>query len=79
MESAQPDGGGSRVVMVLDLIMAQTHTLRADIIEQIIRDEAVLAGDPIYHQPSADFYIDRILVFRAWLQQLDEEEENRGG
>ena len=41
--------------------------------EQMIRDGKVLAGDPRYHEPSADFYAERIVLYSEALKQLDEE------
>jgi hypothetical protein len=43
---------------------------RADYIEQIIRDQKVLADDPHYHQPSAEFYEDRVAGCMSELHNL---------
>lgn len=37
---------------------------------QIIRDSKVLAGDPIFHAPSREFYEERIASFREALSAL---------
>jgi hypothetical protein len=45
---------------------------RDGLLEQIIRDSAVLREDPIYHEPSTEFYERRIAQYRQAIIDLDE-------
>lgn len=49
-------------------------TYRECLVEQIIRDRKVLEEDPIYHQPSTQFYLDRIVAYMLELKKIDAEE-----
>jgi hypothetical protein len=50
-----------------DALQAYLSALRA----QIVRDAKVLREDPIYHAPSAAFYVARIAAFKAVLAELE--------
>ena len=50
--------------------------VRQDYVEQIMRDLGVLAADPIYHQPSREFYVQRIERLTEDLAQLQQEEKS---
>lgn len=49
---------------------------RADYIEQIMRDLGVLAQDEMYHQPSREFYEQRIEGLTEDLAQMPQEEQS---
>ena len=44
--------------------------LRASILEQIRRDTLVLSEDPMFHEPSKEFFEERIVMMRKWYQEL---------
>jgi hypothetical protein len=44
---------------------------RKGLIMQIARDMAVLREDPVYHQPSREFFVERIAAYRAELRAGD--------
>ena len=44
---------------------------RDALVEQIVRDAKVLDEDPCYHVPSEEFYIDRIIAYKAEVAKLD--------
>jgi len=46
-------------------------TYREALVEQIVRDAKVLDEDPCYHVPSEEFFIDRIIAYKAEVDRLD--------
>ena len=52
---------------------APTHvalTRRQALVEQVIRDTKVVEGNPIYHEPSLDFYVQRVVAYRRELEKI---------
>jgi hypothetical protein len=46
------------------------RTEREEVIECIVRDKQTLEMDPVYWQPSRDFYLERIAAYQDWLAKL---------
>lgn len=46
---------------------------RETVREQIIRDSKVLEEDPVYWEPSREFFEERIASFKEWLKELDDD------
>jgi hypothetical protein len=47
------------------------------LVEQIARDTAVLNGPAIYHQPSREFYEERIAAYRQTVMELREQADKK--
>jgi hypothetical protein len=47
-------------------------TYREALIEQIVRDKYTLTLEPVFHQPSTEFFQERLVIFIDELKKLDE-------
>lgn len=57
---------------VPELVLAPVQkSLREQLVEQVMRDTAVLREESWYHAPSTEFFVERIAAYRAEILRYD--------
>lgn len=48
-------------------------TYRQGLVDQVVRDMRVIEGDPTFHEPSMQFYVDRVVAYRMEIERIDKD------